>query len=296
MRRLILVRHGAAEVAGATGGDRERPLAKRGRAEVLLTCQWLRDSGFVPDLAYVSSALRTRGSWDVATTVFAETRADMRDGLYMAGDEAIIDILDTAPAEAGTIMVIGHNPGLQELGLQLAIDCGASPLHINRLAEGFPTATAAVFRMNGLSSEALEAVYEPPSRLGGAPRLTFLAAAGDPFKVTRVYKILERQAWEAALLEGRYEGSSLDKADGFIHLSTALQAPETARRHFAGVGNLMLLTVDVAGLGDSLRWEVSRGGALFPHLYGPLFLDQVFEARPARLDKAGVPILGVLTP
>ena len=283
-------------MAGATGGDRERPLARRGRAEVALTCQWLRSVGLAPDIAYVSSALRTQGTWDVARETFPDARAQVLDGLYMADVETLVDMLDTAPADAGSVMVIGHNPGLQEYGLQLAIDAAAPSAHINRISDGFPTASAAVFHMNGLSSEGLEAIYEPPSRVGGDPRWAYFSDSRDHLRATRIYKILERPAWEAALLEGCYEGSGLDKADGFIHFSTAAQAPETARRHFAGVENLVVLTVDVEGLGESLRWEVSRGGALFPHLYGPLFLDQVLEARPAKLDKAGVPILGALTP
>ena len=296
MRRLILVRHGLAEIAGVTGGDRERPLARRGRAEVSLTCQWLAAAGFVPDAVYVSTALRTQGTWEVAREIFPGARAEMVDGLYMADVETIMDVLDTAPTGVGAVMVIGHNPGLQDLGLQLAIDGAASPLHVNRLAEGFPTGSAAVFRLEDRKSAGLEAIYEPPARVGGDPRWAFFSDSRDHLKVTRIYKILERSAWEAALLDGRYEGSSLDKTDGYIHFSTADQAPETARRHFAGVENLMLLTVDVEGLGEALRWEVSRGGALFPHLYGPLLLDKVLEARPARLDRTGVPMLGPLTP
>ena len=296
MRRLILLRHGLAEIAGVTGGDRERPLAKRGRAEVALTCQWLLSAGFAPDTVHVSSALRTRGTWEVAHETFPEARAEMSDGLYMADGETIVDVLDASPPEVGTVMVIGHNPGLQELGLRLAIDGGAAAPHVDRIAEGFPTATAVVFRMDGMNSAGLEAIHEPPARVGGDPRWAFFSDSQDHLHVTRIYKILERTAWETALLDGCYEGSSLDKADGFIHFSTAAQAAETARRHFAGVENLMLLTVDVEGLGKAMRWEVSRGGALFPHLYGPLSLDQVLEARAARLDKVGVPLLGVLTP
>lgn len=283
-------------MAGVSGGDRDRPLAKRGRAEVALTCQWLLAAGLAPDRVYVSSALRTRGTWDVARDAFPGAQPEVLDGLYMADVETLLDVLDAAPAEAPSVMIIGHNPGLQELALQLAIDAAAAPAHINRLGEGFPTATAAVFRMDGLRGAALEAVYEPPSRVGGDPRWAFFDGAPDHLQATRIYKILERPAWEAALVAGRYEGSSLDRSDGFIHFSTAAQAPETARRHFAGVDNLVVLTVDVEGLGSALRWEVSRGGALFPHLYGPLSLGHVLEARPAKLDKTGVPILGALTP
>jgi uncharacterized protein (DUF952 family)/phosphohistidine phosphatase SixA len=283
-------------MAGVTGGDRDRPLAKRGRAEVALTCQWLLAQGFTPDAVYVSSAVRTRGTWDVARETFPDARADMVDGLYMADVETILDLLDTVPINVGTAMVIGHNPGLQELGVRLAIDAGAAPPHINRIAEGFPPATAVVLRMAGVNGAGLEAIYEPSAPAGADPRRVIFSESQDHRNITRIYKILEQRAWQAALPEGRYEGSSLDKTDGFIHFSTAVQAPETARRHFVGVENLMLLTVDVEGLGGALRWEVSRGGALFPHLYGPLFLDRVLEARPARLDKAGVPMLGALTP
>lgn len=283
-------------MAGVSGGDRERPLAKRGRTDVTLTCQWLLAKGFAPEAVYVSSALRTRGTWDVARSTFPEARANMVDGLYMADVETILDVLDTAPNDAGTVMVIGHNPGLQELGVRLAIDGGAAAPHINRIADGFPPATAVVLRMAGVNSAGLEAIYEPSARAVGATRQAVFSDAEADQNISRIYKILGQPAWQAALLEGRYEGSSLDKADGYIHFSTAMQAQETARRHFVDVDNLILLTVDVSQLGDALRWEVSRGGALFPHLYGQLLLDQVLEARPAHLDKAGVPVLGALTP
>jgi uncharacterized protein (DUF952 family)/phosphohistidine phosphatase SixA len=296
MRRLILLRHGAAEISGVTGGDRERPLAKRGRAEVALTCQWLLAAGYAPEVVHVSSALRTQATWGVARETFPQARAETVDSLYMADGETIVDVLDNACSSPETVMVVGHNPGLQELGLRLAIDAGAAAPHIDRIAEGFPTGAAVVFRMNGMNSVGLEAIHEPPERVGEEPRWAFFSGSRDHRRVTRIYKLLERQAWEAALIKGRYDGSSLDMADGYIHFSTAAQAPETARRHFAGVENLLLLTVDVEGLGTALRWEVSRGGGLFPHLYGPLPLDLVLEARPSRLDKAGVPVLGVLTP
>jgi uncharacterized protein (DUF952 family) len=79
-----------------------------------------------------------------------------------------------------------------------------------------------------------------------------------------------RDEWIAAEAAGLYAGSSQDRADGFIHFSTADQIEESARRHRAGQDDLVLIAVDPATLGDALRWEPSRGGALFPHLYGPL--------------------------
>ncbi len=90
-----------------------------------------------------------------------------------------------------------------------------------------------------------------------------------------VYKICGTEEWRSAEAAGRYDGSADDERDGFIHLSTASQLEETVRRHFAGRDDLVLIGVDAARLGDALRWERSRGGALFPHLYGSLPLDAV---------------------
>lgn len=112
--------------------------------------------------------------------------------------------------------------------------------------------------------------------------------------MTSIYKILPRREWEAALKIGRYDGSPADLADGFIHFSTAAQAPETAARHFQGQNDLVVLVVEAEGLGAALKWEVSRGGARFPHLHGPLTCDKVLAARPAPLGEDGVPDLGPL--
>lgn len=86
----------------------------------------------------------------------------------------------------------------------------------------------------------------------------------------RIYKIMPAADWAAAQAAGTYEGSAHDRRDGFIHFSTAEQTAETAAKHFAGQDGLVLLAVDTVTLGPELRWEVSRGGALFPHLYAPL--------------------------
>ncbi|MDE8348293.1 MAG: DUF952 domain-containing protein [Acidocella sp.] len=89
-----------------------------------------------------------------------------------------------------------------------------------------------------------------------------------------VYKVLTRPQW-AALQAGVFEGAPVDVADGYVHLSTAEQLGETLARHFAGQTGLVVARVDLARLGNSLRWEASRGGALFPHLYGRLTMDAV---------------------
>ena len=112
----------------------------------------------------------------------------------------------------------------------------------------------------------------------------------------RIYKILSAQVWAAAERAGRFEGAGIDLADGYIHFSTAAQAPETARLHFAGQADLVLLRIDAASLGEALTWEPSRGGQLFPHLYGALDCALVEAVTPILLDQDGVPRLGELTP
>jgi uncharacterized protein (DUF952 family) len=92
-----------------------------------------------------------------------------------------------------------------------------------------------------------------------------------------LYKICPRSLWQAAARAGVFRGSPVDRQDGFIHFSTAAQVRETAEKHFAGQSNLVLVMVAAEALGDRLKWEPSRGGALFPHLYGDLAVDAVDE-------------------
>jgi uncharacterized protein (DUF952 family) len=98
-----------------------------------------------------------------------------------------------------------------------------------------------------------------------------------------IYKILRAPEWEALSQSGETMGAPIDIADGFIHFSTADQVAETAARHFAGVEGLILAAVDANALGLDLIWEPSRGGALFPHLYGPLRLADVIWHAPLPL-------------
>jgi uncharacterized protein (DUF952 family) len=96
-----------------------------------------------------------------------------------------------------------------------------------------------------------------------------------------VYKICPRADWTAAVSAGVYNGSPVDLSDGFIHFSTAAQAPDTAARHFAGQHDLVLVQVDTARLpAGALVWEPSRGDALFPHLYAPLPVDAARRIDP----------------
>ena len=102
-----------------------------------------------------------------------------------------------------------------------------------------------------------------------------------------IYKIFRAQEWADLQDRGATSGAPVDIADGFVHLSTAEQTAETAAKHFAGEDGLILLAVETDRLGDALRWEPSRGGALFPHLYRDLRLSDVVWADPLTL-KDGV--------
>lgn len=99
-----------------------------------------------------------------------------------------------------------------------------------------------------------------------------------------IYKILRDAEWRDLLAKGETAGAPIDLADGFVHFSTAAQAPETVARHFAGERGLVLLALDADALGPALRWEPSRGGALFPHLYAPLRLADVLWRWPLPWD------------
>lgn len=106
-----------------------------------------------------------------------------------------------------------------------------------------------------------------------------------------IYKILTGPQWAALERDGETAGAPVDLADGFVHFSTARQVAETAARHFAGQDGLMLLAVEADGLGDALKWEPSRGGALFPHLHGALRRADVVWAKPLPLGPDGAHVL-----
>lgn len=102
--------------------------------------------------------------------------------------------------------------------------------------------------------------------------------------MTRIYKLLGKGDWEKALADGVFHGSDRDRADGYIHFSSAQQLQETARRHFAGRDDLVVLEVEDHTLGSALKWEISRDNQPFPHLFAPLRLDAVLSARSFALE------------
>lgn len=105
-----------------------------------------------------------------------------------------------------------------------------------------------------------------------------------------VFKICPAALWRRAQVQGVFTGAPVDVTDGFIHFSTAAQVRETARRHFSGLAELKLVTVATEALGPALKWEASRGGDLFPHLYGPLPLAAVRKVEDLPLGADGVHI------
>ena len=102
-----------------------------------------------------------------------------------------------------------------------------------------------------------------------------------------IYKIVPRTLWQQAQESGIFSGAPVDLNDGYIHFSTREQVRETAAKHFAGQADLLLVAIDGDLLGQALKYEVSRGGALFPHLYARLPLDTVLWVKPLPLDENG---------
>ena len=109
-----------------------------------------------------------------------------------------------------------------------------------------------------------------------------------------IYKIAPQSLWDEARAAGAFTGAPVDLADGYIHFSTAQQTRETAAKHFAGQSDLVLAIIDADALGDALKWEPSRGGELFPHLYRALRMDEVASVHPLPLKADGAHEFGHL--
>lgn len=109
--------------------------------------------------------------------------------------------------------------------------------------------------------------------------------------MTEIYKILAQTAWNEAQKEGVYQGSADDIRDGFIHFSTKEQLQGTLEKHYKGQKDLILLAIIESDLGENLKWEPSRGGALFPHLYAPLPTSHVLWEKPLEMTNDGSHII-----
>lgn len=156
MRRWILFRHGKAEPRG--GDDVRRGLVERGRADVVLVAQSLAAAGLAPDLALVSSAERTRQTWDCARPYLAAGETRFVDDLYNAAAEDVEAELATAH-EAKTILVVGHNPSLQDLAVGVLEAAAAPAADVEKVAAGFPTSAAAVLLIGDDGAARLEHLF-----------------------------------------------------------------------------------------------------------------------------------------
>ena len=159
MRRLILFRHAKAEPRAAGMDDFDRPLAKRGREDAALIGQVLAREGLVPDLALVSPARRASETWLHARDAFPAAKAELDRGLYNAGPEAIREVIEARADAADTVIVVGHNPGLHELAVELLIEGGASAAEIERVAARFPTATAAALLIDEAGRASFDGLF-----------------------------------------------------------------------------------------------------------------------------------------
>lgn len=161
MDRLILLRHGKAESDSASGDDFDRRLAPRGIRESTEMGAQLADMGFKPDVVLVSPAARARGTWDAASAAFPGVEARFDDQLYHAESGVIRRAAQAAGQTCATVMVVGHNPGLQELTIQLLIEGSAPSSLLARAQRNFPTAAAAVFLFDANGRPHFDGLFFP---------------------------------------------------------------------------------------------------------------------------------------
>jgi phosphohistidine phosphatase len=159
MRRLILFRHAKAESRSPGGDDLDRALTVRGRHDAALVAFALARAGLTPNLALVSPALRARETWQCARDAFAGVETQVRDGLYNAAPEEVEGELELGTDGAKTVIVVGHNPSLQELSVNLLVSGDGSAGDIEQVSARFATATAAAFRIDAAGCVALEGLF-----------------------------------------------------------------------------------------------------------------------------------------
>jgi phosphohistidine phosphatase len=147
VRRLIVMRHSKAEAVAAS--DHQRRLTARGVRDAADAGSWARSADLLPDHVFVSSAARTRETWEAFSDAAGlENEPDYDPGIYSAGTDAALEILRTAPADAGTVMIIGHNPTMAHL-VHLLDDGNADAEAFAEIATGFPTSAVAVLEVTG---------------------------------------------------------------------------------------------------------------------------------------------------
>jgi len=167
MHRLILMRHAQAEPNSPSGGDEARPLSAVGRNEALLMGRALAERGLKPDLALVSSAVRTRQTWEQMHDAFGDVEVRDEPRLYNAPADVLRGFVEASEEEAGCLLVLAHNPGVHALAGDYLSESAASPGILDRLAGGFPTGAAALFTVDAAGRCTYEG-FLTPRTLGGA--------------------------------------------------------------------------------------------------------------------------------
>ena len=168
MHRLILMRHAKTERVAESGLDRDRALTPRGLDDAALMGRILADKGLRPDLALVSSATRTRQTWDAMHEAFGDAEVRIESRLYDASTETIRRFVEDAEDKAGCMMIVAHNPGVQLLAMDYLTESAASPSILDRMAGGFPTAAAAIFEVDVAGRCAYDGFLTPKAFGGGA--------------------------------------------------------------------------------------------------------------------------------
>ena len=164
MNRLILLRHGDAERDAESGDDFDRCLTDLGRRESEGAGQTLSEMGLIPDLVVASAAVRVRETWAEVALSFPGLEPQFEKELYLAEPGFLRSVITLRGAKCQTLMIIGHNPGLQDLATRLLIEGGAPASAINRIRTGLPTAGAAVFIFDGQGRPAYDGLFYPRDR------------------------------------------------------------------------------------------------------------------------------------
>lgn len=161
MDRLILLRHGKAEPDSESGEDFDRRLAPRGVQESADMGARLADMGFLPQVALVSPAARAKATWESAQAAFPNAETRFLDHLYHADSETIRRAAEAAGASVATVMMVGHNPGMQELTIRLLQEGAAPSSLIAKAQRNFPTAAAAVFLFDANGRPQFDGLFYP---------------------------------------------------------------------------------------------------------------------------------------
>lgn len=168
MHRLILMRHAKTERAAESGLDRDRALTPRGLDDAALMGSVLADKGLRPDLALVSSATRTRQTWDAIHDSLGDVEVRIEPRLYDASPDTVRRFIEDAEDQTGCLLVIAHNPAVHLLALEYLTESAASPSVLDRMAGGFPTGACAIFEVDVAGRCTYDGFLTPKAFGGGA--------------------------------------------------------------------------------------------------------------------------------